>query len=207
MLSPTLPRRHRIVKSRGTIALFILAPFLVLALLSSPVMAQGWWELPLEGLGWIAFAGGIAMRWWASAYIAGRKGQALFTDGPYSICRNPLYLGTLMMLVGFACFVQSLTFATGALLASLVYLGLTIGDEEYRLLHKFGPAYLAYCHSTPRLLPRPALLKTPQVVEVNIAGLAREFRSATLYLWLPFVGRLLLELRDSRVLPALLHLP
>jgi protein-S-isoprenylcysteine O-methyltransferase Ste14 len=203
-----LPRRSRWIKSRGTIGLLILAPFLVLAVTSAPAWTDAaWLRWPVEFAAWPCFVAGVAFRFWAAAYIGGRKGQAISTDGPYSVCRNPLYFGTFLMLVAFTLLLQSLTFMAGALAASGVYLGMTIFDEERRLAHKFGPAYLVYCRETPRFFPRPWLLRTPERVEVNVPALARECRSAALYLWIPVAGRLLEQLRESRVLPAMFDLP
>ncbi len=205
---PPLRERSLWIKSRGTIGLLMLAPFLALTIFSTPHWPNGTWvELQIEIAGWMCFVAGAAFRFWAAVYIGGRKGQALSTEGPYSVCRNPLYFGTFLMLVAFVVMLQSLTFAAGALAASSVYLGMTIFDEERRLTQKFGPAYLAFCHTTPRFIPRFRLLRTPDRVEVNVAALARECRSAALYLWLPVAGRFLEQLRESRVLPAVFDLP
>lgn len=205
---PPLRERSWWVKSRGTIGLLTLAPFLALAVCSAPHWRAGTWvELQIEIAGWICFVAGAAFRFWAVLYIGGRKGQAIATEGPYSVCRNPLYFGTFLMLLSLVAMLQSLTFAAGALAASSIYLGTTIFDEERRLTRKFGPAYLAYCQSTPRFIPRFWLLRSPERVEVNVAALARECRSAVLYLWLPVAGRFLEQLRESRLLPALFDLP
>jgi protein-S-isoprenylcysteine O-methyltransferase Ste14 len=47
---------------------------------------------------------GLALRAWASGHL--RKNDALATTGPYAYTRNPLYLGSFLMGVGF-------TIATG----------------------------------------------------------------------------------------------
>jgi protein-S-isoprenylcysteine O-methyltransferase Ste14 len=194
----SLPRRSRLIKSRGTIAILVLAPFLIVSLLTPAVAVREWWaQAVLDAVGWACFVGGVAFRFWAAAYIGGRKGQALSTEGPYSICRNPLYFGTWLILVALVAMFGSLAFAIGALAASLVYLGMTIHDEERRLRLKFGPAYAIYCRLTPRFFPRWKLLQTPDRVEVNVAGVKRECRSAALYLWLPIAARWLSQLRDS----------
>ena len=204
----SLPPRSLWINSRGTIGLAILAPFLALAVCSAPHWPDGSWvELPVVAVAWIAFVGGAAFRFWAAVYIGGRKGQALSTEGPYSVTRNPLYFGTFLMLLAFVTFLQSATFAVGAVMSAAVYLGMTIHDEERRLTHRFGPAYLVYCRTTPRFFPRPWRLHTPDRVEVNVVGLARECRSAALYLWIPVLARLLTELREMQALPRLFDLP
>ncbi len=203
-----LAPRSRWINSRGTIGLLIMAPFLALTICSAPHWPNGTWtELQIEIAGSLCFAAGAAFRFWAAVYIGGRKGQALSTEGPYSITRNPLYFGTFLMLLAFVLFLQSATFAVGALAAASLYLVMTIYDEERRLGHKFGPAYVAYCLTTPRFFPRPWLLHTPERVEVNVIGLVRECRSAALYLWLPILARLLSQLRETQALPRLFNLP
>ena len=42
---------------------------------------------------------GLAIRAWASGHI--RKNSALATSGPYAFTRNPLYLGSFLLGVGF----------------------------------------------------------------------------------------------------------
>src|SRR3712207_5529755 len=42
---------------------------------------------------------GLAIRAWASGHI--RKAEKLAISGPYAYTRNPLYLGSLLMAVGF----------------------------------------------------------------------------------------------------------
>lgn len=191
-----LPRRSRWVKSRGTIGLLILAPFLAAAI-HSPAHwhAPRWAAVLLEALAWLCFVAGVGFRFWAAAYIGGRKGQAISTEGPYSICRNPLYFGSCLILASFTIWLQSAVFLAGALLAAAVYLGMTIHDEERRLAHKFGPAYLVYCRETPRFWPRWRQLRAPERLEVNLPAVGRECRGAAWYLWIPVAARWLELLR------------
>ena len=44
-------------------------------------------------------APGLALRAYASGYV--RKNSELTTTGPYSYTRNPLYMGSLLIAVGF----------------------------------------------------------------------------------------------------------
>lgn len=46
----------------------------------------------LTGLGLILVSVAACGRLWCMLYIAGYKTQKLVTAGPYSLCRNPLYL-------------------------------------------------------------------------------------------------------------------
>ena len=52
-------------------------------------------------LGAIVVVPGLLIRALASGHV--RKNEALATSGPYAYTRNPLYLGSLVMGVGFCC--------------------------------------------------------------------------------------------------------
>lgn len=196
------------VRSRGVIGLALLAPFLLGALLSPLHAAPGaLGEWALGAAGWLLCSLGTGVRFWATLYIGGRKGQGVAQDGPYSICRNPLYNGSFLILAGFACFVQSLTFCAGMLLTSAVYLVMTVGSEEHRLRAKFGAEYVAYCRSVPRFWPRWSSLRAAPQLEINVSALWKETLNAGRYVWLPVLGELIVYARASGILPALFDLP
>jgi protein-S-isoprenylcysteine O-methyltransferase Ste14 len=46
--------------------------------------------------GWCLWPG-ATLRLWSTLYIGGRKRVVLVSDGPYSLCRNPLYVGTFLI--------------------------------------------------------------------------------------------------------------
>ena len=73
--------------------------------------------------------------------------------GPYSICRNPLYLFSTIGVLGFGLMLQSLIYA--ALLTSVIFLIFiwTIRKEEAFLRQKFGESYATYADRTPRIVP------------------------------------------------------
>ena len=55
---------------------------------------------------------GLALRAWATGHL--RKNDALATTGPYAYTRNPLYLGSFVIGLGF-------TIAAGRLILGLVF--------------------------------------------------------------------------------------
>ena len=68
----------------------------------------------------------------------------LVTNGMYKISRNPMYLGMLMMLIGFAIFLGQLS---PFLIIPLFYVVITemqIKPEEEMLEQKFGTEYIEY---------------------------------------------------------------
>src|ERR1700751_4991781 len=52
------------------------------------------------GIGTVLIVPGLLIRALASGHV--RKNEALATSGPYAYTRNPLYLGSLLIGIGFA---------------------------------------------------------------------------------------------------------
>ena len=46
--------------------------------------------------------------------VGGRKGSSVIAEGPYSVCRNPLYLGSFFLAIASALFIQSWAFAVAS---------------------------------------------------------------------------------------------
>jgi protein-S-isoprenylcysteine O-methyltransferase Ste14 len=94
---------------------------------------------------------GVVIRALASGHL--EKNEALATAGPYRYTRNPLYLGSMVLALGFLVAARSWWIGLGAL-AMLVGIYLpVIGSEEAFLRSRF-PEYEEYSRRVPRLLPR-----------------------------------------------------
>ncbi|MDD9901643.1 MAG: isoprenylcysteine carboxylmethyltransferase family protein [Alphaproteobacteria bacterium] len=92
-------------------------------------------------------------RIYATAFIGGSKNEKLITTGAYSICRNPLYLFSLMGAAGvglMSCSLLAFVVIVGGFL--FIYDGL-IAREEAFLTEKFDADFEAFKKSTPRLMP------------------------------------------------------
>src|ERR1700729_2669141 len=61
-------------------------------------LARPTWQFML--IGSIGIAPGLVIRALASGHV--RKNESLATSGPYAYTRNPLYLGSLLIGLGFA---------------------------------------------------------------------------------------------------------
>lgn len=119
---------------------------------------------------------GLLIRALASGHV--RKNEALATTGPYAHTRNPLYLGSLLIGVGFA--VAARSWWVGVLLAIMffaIYIPV-IHDEETFLRQKF-PEFDEYARRVPRILPRLSRAHLPSTP--GTPGKASGF-SRTLYL-------------------------
>lgn len=82
------------------------------------------------------------------------EASELNTTGPYSLVRNPLYLGRILNFTGLAMLSGSWVFgAIVFLLAILVYERISVYEEEF-LRSKFGAAHTAWAKDVPALFPR-----------------------------------------------------
>jgi len=95
---------------------------------------------------------GLALRAWATGYL--RKNDALAVTGPYAYTRNPLYLGSLLIGLGF-------TIAAGRLILGLVFAALFVGIyvpvmrvESQTLEELFGESYRRYALRVPLFFPQ-----------------------------------------------------
>lgn len=77
--------------------------------------------------------------------LAPAKAKALVTCGLYRISRNPMYLGMLLILIGWGVWLGSLLNIAIAALFVWAITELQIKPEEKALREKFGPAYDDYC--------------------------------------------------------------
>ncbi|HEY2858299.1 MAG TPA: isoprenylcysteine carboxylmethyltransferase family protein [Terracidiphilus sp.] len=102
-------------------------------------------------LGAVLIVPGLLIRALASGHV--RKNEALATSGPYAYTRNPLYLGSLLMGIGFAIAARSWWIGAGLVLMFLAIYLPVIRDEETFLRGKF-PEFEEYMRRVPRMLPR-----------------------------------------------------
>jgi protein-S-isoprenylcysteine O-methyltransferase Ste14 len=96
-------------------------------------------------------ASGITVRALASGQV--KKDRELATIGPYAYVRNPLYLGSIILAIGFGIAARDLWIAVILVLFFLlVYVPVIRGEEKY--LRAQFPGYAAYTERVPSLLPR-----------------------------------------------------
>ena len=131
----------------------IIYPFGVIFLLLGSIDA-----LSLRaGIGYVL--AGLMIRLWSNGYAI--KNDKLTTSGPYGFVRNPLYLGTFLIAIGFALMFNLtlpviLSYITKILfLAGLVFVYFsTVKNEEGMLLKRFGKSFQDYCNNVPAIIPR-----------------------------------------------------
>jgi protein-S-isoprenylcysteine O-methyltransferase Ste14 len=112
-------------------------------------MARPTWRF--IAMGAVLIVPGLLIRALASGHV--RKNEALATSGPYAYTRNPLYVGSLLIGVGFAVAARSWWVGVAlVLLFFAIYLPV-IRDEEAFLRAKF-PEFEEYARQVPRMVPR-----------------------------------------------------
>jgi len=79
--------------------------------------------------------------------------KMLVTSGPYRYLRNPIYMGQIVMLIGFALFFRSSGVLVLAVSWAAFVCGFVLIYEEPGLKKRFGEAYEDYCGRVPRWLP------------------------------------------------------
>ncbi len=96
------------------------------------------------------------------AYIirGGKEGkpyaEGLVTEGIFNHCRNPLYVGNILMLLGVGILANSLIYTVIVIPVFLfVYQAIVLAEENF-LRGKFGAGYDAYCKNVNRWWPKIA---------------------------------------------------
>ena len=123
---------------------------------------------------------GLAIRAWAAGHI--RKNAELATSGPYAFTRNPLYLGSFFLGLGF-------TIGSGrwelALLFAVLFLGIyfpVMRVEASTMAELFGRQYEAYKNAVPLFFPRLTPFRQSDVsavrFDMSLYLRYREYRAA-----------------------------
>jgi protein-S-isoprenylcysteine O-methyltransferase Ste14 len=124
-----------------------------------------------DGLALLLIAGGIIVRFatigWAYIKRGGMNKQVyadtLVTSGYFGLCRNPLYVGNLMIYIGtFVLHGNSAVIGGGTVLFFVIYTCI-VEAEEYFLRAKFGAEYDAYAARVPRW--KPVLSRLSEVTQ------------------------------------------
>lgn len=128
-------------------------------------------------VGGVVAALGVVIRAWASGHI--RKASVLAVSGPYAYTRNPLYVGSFILGVGF-------TAAAGvwwlAVLFSVLFIGIylpvmSVETEDIRRI--FGKEFDEYEKNVPLLIPRfTPWKKTGVKFDFQLYLRYREYRAA-----------------------------
>lgn len=144
----------RIVRRRIAISLTCFLSLIVLNLVIRRTLPFN----PIDGtqlgsmLGMGSVLAGLSIRSWAAGTL--HKSAEVTSIGPYALVRNPLYVGSFLMMFGFCILMKdwfALAFAAGPL---TVLYWFQVRVEEHNLSNWFGPAWEQYAACTGRFFPR-----------------------------------------------------
>ena len=144
-------------------------------------------------LGCALVTAGTVGRLWCGLYLFGRKSKEFCQDGPYSICRNPLYVSAFLNILGLALASRRAILMIALPVILGAYYLSVIKAEERRMSVLFGRDYEAYCASTPRIIPRLEGYRPRATIALDPDHYLRGIVKAMGYFWLLF----LLQLAES----------
>lgn len=124
-----------------------------------------WWEWENDYIVWFSglflVACGESLRLWSLRYIGRfsrtsrkRKGRTLVMIGPYTLVRNPLYCGNLLILIGVTILSELLWFIPIVIILFYLQYYCIVFWEEETLLKNFPQDAERYFRSVPRWLPK-----------------------------------------------------
>ncbi|HET8596454.1 MAG TPA: isoprenylcysteine carboxylmethyltransferase family protein [Castellaniella sp.] len=169
------------VRRRHALGWLAALAVLVFPWVESAWPEAGWVNQGLEWSGLALMILALLGRCACMLYLGGRKGADLVDEGPYSVSRNPLYVFSILAVLGMGLQTGSLIIGLAlAALAGLIFHWI-VGEEEILLRQAFGARFEAYCQRVPRFLPRWSGWRSPQHVVVDVPGLRRTVRDALPY--------------------------
>ncbi len=145
-------------------------------------------------------------RMWCAQYIAGYKDSVLVREGPYSVCRNPLYFFSFLGCIGVGLCTESLVLTGILLVVFMIVYPFIIRSEEAKLQRHFGSAYTAYVQEVPRFFPDFRLYHEPKTYAVS----PKVFRHAAFdvlwFIWAVGILECLEGLQEAGIIPLLLQI-
>ena len=120
--------------------------------------------------------------------LQSQRSAKLVTTGPYSVTRNPMYLGSMMLGTGFVmilwpCWVLPLFWVL-----FLWRFSFQVKKEETFLEETFGQEYIDYCKEVPRVVPhyfKCLKMRLRDMLDIKEAVLTKERR---MFVYWPIVA-------------------
>ena len=135
---------------------------------------------------------GLLIRAWSAGHI--RKNEKLAISGPYAHTRNPLYLGSLLLGLGFM--ISSSVWWLGLLFVAL-FLGIyfpVMSVESDELVSIFGDEFKKYAKKVPLFFPRLTKFDSSEnKFELSLYLRYREYEATlgSIFAWLVLIAKTL----------------
>ena len=124
------------------------APLAILGLILLAQFVHPEWLLA----GFVVSMFGEWIQLWCFASLD--KNSTLTARGPYTMVRNPMYLGRFFILLGFLMLLGQWWLWLAYTAVYWFYMDARVQREEAHLRPIFGPAYEQYCATVRRFVPR-----------------------------------------------------
>lgn len=112
------------------------------------------WFLPLLAWGYLQYrlVGRYRIRLGGGGPGMDTPPERLVVSGPFAWCRNPMYLGHIIFLLGLTLSLRS-ELAAVITLATTVWFQFRVARDEKRLRERFGQPYVDYSGRVKRWVP------------------------------------------------------
>ncbi len=121
-----------------------------------------WGSGPLDAavdmLGFILALVGVTIRIISREWKPVHKPKGLVTSGPYSVVRNPMYIGSFLIGLGFCVIIGNLPFLAFYTVSYIVIHALVVKQEERYLAEQFPEEYAEYRATVHAWIPSPRAL-------------------------------------------------
>ncbi len=197
-----------IVKLRSYISRIFAASLILLLLFSS-----NGWETEAPFVSTILFLVGAVLvgiaslgRLWCSLYIAGYKTNKLITEGPYSMCRNPLYFFSYLGALGVGLVSETFLIPFIILIAFAIYYPFVVKSEEAKLKKIHKNEFEEYLNKVPSFFPKFSYLTEPEEYIVKPVIFRKHMFDALWFVWFIGIIEIIEELHELKVIPTLFRI-
>lgn len=180
---------------------------LAAAALTEGRAVQGDAGLLAQAAGFLLVTAAVLGRLWTTLFIAGRKDEELVREGPYSVCRHPLYACSVIASLGIALTTRSFVLIVALPALTGVIAGIAARREDRALSLAHRDEWPPYRDAVPGFRPAWSKHRLPDRVSVPPAIYRKAFLDAASFLALWLAVLLLETLRAGGAWPALFRLP
>lgn len=149
-----------VFKHRDTLPVPFILVAIIILIFTKPMFTTLHTRIILFIAGGAIVILGEAIRIWAVGY-SGKTTRSkklianrLVKEGPYSIIRNPLYVGNFLIAFGFSLTANAIVVIPIVILYFIIEYYPIVIREEYFLSETFGQEYEQYLKDVPRFFPK-----------------------------------------------------
>lgn len=186
------------LRIQGFVIAFCSILFYVLADWCMQMWYTEFWEeiLDVAGIALVLF--GFILRISARGHKSeqSRQGHDLVQSGPYTLSRNPMYIGSLIIGSGISIMLFNAYILAAFILSWMGFYSYVVNKEEVYLSGMFQEKYAAFMRSTPRFFPRwERWRRMPELCRIKASWVRMEIPTLAGVFLGCYVGELLFDIR------------